>query len=109
MLQEVEAAKKQMFDYKLQKFNMLLGAVFTRHAKRVVSQTFRHLAAHSRHLTFIAQKVLKVSRFSSKALHFRVWLRLFREVQAQREIEEYEREQQLIMIKEQTAENHRRR
>jgi hypothetical protein len=46
MLQEVEQAKKQMFDYKLKKFNLLLSTVITRYNKRVTSHTFRYLASH---------------------------------------------------------------
>jgi len=54
-------------------------------------------------------KITKRSRAYGKLLFFREWLKAMRRSVEQKELEEYERQQQILLIKEQTAEIHRKR
>ena len=51
----------------------------------------------------------KLRRCQEKNRFFRLWQNLWMKMQTQKELEEYEREQQRIAVKEMTADNHKRR
>lgn len=109
MLSEVENARRNMNDYRLSKFSILLTSVITSRHRHLKGQMFHCLSAYSQHLNFKEQKMDKLRRCQEKSRFFRLWQNLWMKMQTQKELEEYEREQQRIAVKEMTADNHKRR
>lgn len=109
MQQEVEAAKKHMIEYKLSKFGILLSNVFTKRQRHLKGQLFQQLVSYTRHLHFKSQTISKMQAFATKSTFYRLWRTLYTSAIAQRELELYERQQQELLVKEHTAELHRRR
>ena len=80
-----------------------------RHDRRVLGQTFQDLVAHNRSLKLAAAKISKRDRVFTKSRFLRAWVRAMRLSVEERELQDFETAQQVLMIKEQTADIHRKR
>ena len=65
--------------------------------------------AYNRSLKLAAAKISKRNRVFIKQRYLREWVRAMRVSVEEKELLEFERAQQILMIKEQTADIHRRR
>ena len=65
--------------------------------------------AYNRSLKLAAAKISKRKRVFIKQRYLREWVRAMRVSVEEKELLEFERAQQILMIKEQTADIHRRR
>ena len=102
-------AKETLFGYKISKLVIILSSVNHRHDRRMLGQTFQDLVAHNRSLKLAAAKISKRNRVFTKSRFLRAWVRAMRLSVEERELQDFERAQQIMMIKEQTADIHRKR
>ncbi|CDW77766.1 UNKNOWN [Stylonychia lemnae] len=103
---ELQNSKKKMNEFKLQKVGVILGQVIQNSLKQVKYQAFEAINTFNLELQFKEQKLARHQKFQTTRKFFRVWIQQLRKQIQQRELEEYEKEQQRQRVMEQTAENH---
>ena len=89
---EVENAKKQINDYKLSKFVMILNSTLLKKQRILKGQMFHAITRYCQYLRFKEEKLLKLKNYQMKGVFFHVWNQKLIKIRRQREIEEFERE-----------------
>lgn len=73
MQSKVIAAKRQLQDYNLSKFTMILQALMNKRSKQLKTQAFSSVKQYSTHLAFKHAKFQKFLSYSKKSNFFRLW------------------------------------
>eukprot|EP00347_Sterkiella_histriomuscorum_P024200 403331963 len=106
---EYQNSRKQMLQFKVQKVSIILDQILVRQMKRQKYQVFETLNQFNLELQFKEQKLARHSNFVQKRKFMKSWLKLTLKIQYERELEQYEKEKQKLIIMEQTAQIHRNR
>ncbi len=109
MQTQLRQAKEHLFDYKFQKFEVIMKTLMARRARLYKGVSFQTLQSYTQHLKFQEMRLVKLQRFQVKGRVLHMWVGRWRQESMRREAEEREREELIMAARMRTAECHRDR